>query len=606
MLSLAEVQVFNGNDNIAVKGKATQSSTDFGGPPELAIDGNTNGDYNAAKSTTHTANSENPWWEVDLQSNQPIDRVAVWNRTDNNLQSRLNGFVVKVLDENRKELWSQAVAQAPKADATYALSATRGVKFTAAYADYSQSGFAPEFVLTNPDTKTKGWAVGGQTDKPHQLTLIPAEPLKLADGESISITIEQLSQYEKHTLSQFRLSATADAGITEFARTPADQIAILRTPASDRTAEQKQSLTSWYIGEVAPALKTQRQQLAKVEKQLVGLKPGTSVPIMRDLSADKHRKTQIHLRGNWQSLGDEVSQGTPDIFHPLDESMPRNRLALANWLIDDDNPLTARVIANRYWETIFGIGIVSTSEEFGSQGDLPIHPELLDWLAVELVDSGWNMKRFLKTLVTSAAYRQSSRVNDELLERDPQNRLLARGPRFRISAEMVRDQALAVSGLLSSKMYGAPVRPPQPSMGLSAAFGSGIDWKTSAGEDRYRRGLYTTWRRSNPYPSMAAFDAPNREVCALKRDRTNSPLQALVTLNDPVYVEAAQSLARQTAQIDGSTADRVVYAFRRVLTRPPNDVERDRLVALYESSRSRFAESPDDAKMLATDPLGPL
>jgi len=606
MLSLAEVQVFNGNDNVAVRGKATQSSTDFGGPAELAIDGNTDGEYHKTKSTTHTAASDNPWWEVDLQSSQPIDRVVVWNRTDNNLQSRLNGFVLKVLDENRKELWSETVAEAPAADAAYALSATRGVKFEAAFADYSQSSFGPEFVINNPDTKTKGWAVGGQTDKPHQLTLIPAEPLKLADGETLSVTIEQLSQHEKHTLTAFRLSATTDGGISEFAGTPAEQLAILRTPADQRSEAQKQSLTQWYLGNVAPALSGQRQRLARIEKQLADLKPATSVPIMSDLPADKHRTTQIHLRGNWQSLGDEVSQGVPAAFHPLDDSLPRNRLALAKWLIDEQNPLTPRVISNRYWEAIFGTGIVSTSEEFGSQGDLPLHPELLDWLAVELVESGWDLKHLVKLLVTSAAYRQSSRVTDELLDRDPQNRLLARGPRFRISAEMVRDQALAVSGLLSSKMYGPPVRPPQPSMGLSAAFGSGIDWKTSSGEDRYRRGLYTTWRRSNPYPSMAAFDAPNREVCALKRDRTNSPLQALVTLNDPVYVEAAQSLARLVAEVDGSTADRVEYAFRRVLTRPPNDAERARLVRLYESSRERFAASPENAKMLATDPLGPL
>ena len=606
MLSLAEVQVFNGNDNVAVRGKATQSTTDFGGPAELAIDGNTDGDYQKAKSTTHTANSENPWWEVDLQSSQAIDRVVVWNRTDGNLQPRLNGFVLKVLDENRKELWSETVATAPKADAAYALSATRGVKFAAAYADYSQASFGPESVINNPDTKTKGWAVGGQTEKQHQLTLIPAKPLKLADGETLSVTIEQVSQHEKHTLTAFRLSTTADAGITEFARTPAEQLATLRTATEKRSDGQKNSLTQFYLGNVAPALAKQRQQLAKLEKQLADLKPATSVPVMRDLPADKHRKTQIHLRGNWQSLGDEVSQGVPAEFHPLDDSLPRNRLALAKWLIDESNPLTARVIANRYWETIFGTGIVSTSEEFGSQGELPLHPELLDWLAVELVESGWNLKHMLKLMVTSAAYRQSSRVTDDLLERDPQNRLLARGPRFRVSAEMVRDQALAVSGLLSSKMYGAPVRPPQPSMGLSAAFGSGIDWKTSSGEDRYRRGLYTTWRRSNPYPSMAAFDAPNREVCALKRDRTNSPLQALVTLNDPVYVEAAQALSRLVAVRDGSTSDKATFAFRRVVTRPPTDAERDRLVQLYESSRERFAASPENAKMLATDPLGPL
>ena len=211
---------------------------------------------------------------------------------------------------------------------------------------------------------------------------------------------------------------------------------------------------------------------------------------------------------------------------------------------------------NRFWESIFGIGIVRTSEEFGAQGEPPSHPELLDWLAVEFMQSGWDTKAFLKLLVTSAAYRQSSKVTPELYARDPDNRLLARGPRFRLSAETIRDQAMHVSGLLSRKMFGPPVKPLQPRLGLSAAFGSGTDWETSSGEDRYRRGVYTTWRRSNPYPSMATFDAPNREVCTVRRDRSNTPLQALVTLNDPVYMEASQALARRMAGAGATPAEK--------------------------------------------------
>jgi hypothetical protein len=275
-------------------------------------------------------------------------------------------------------------------------------------------------------------------------------------------------------------------------------------------------------------------------------------------------------------------------------------------LVDENNPLTGRVIANRYWEQLFGIGIVASSEEFGSQGDLPYHPELLDWLATELVRLKWDMKAFLKLLVTSAAYRQSSRVTPELEALDPDNRLLGSGPRFRLSAEMVRDQALAVAGLLSTKMYGPPVKPPQPSSGLSAAFGSGIDWQTSAGEDRYRRGLYTTWRRSNPYPSMATFDAPNREVCTVRRVRTNTPLQALVTLNDPVYVEASQALARRMLSSGGSTPqDRASYGFRLCVARPPAADELARLVQLYDKALARLAQNPSEAQKLATEPLGP-
>lgn len=355
----------------------------------------------------------------------------------------------------------------------------------------------------------------------------------------------------------------------------------------------------------AKAGESAKETLAALEKQLAEIKPVTTVPMMRELPADQQRVTKIQIRGNYLSTGDEVEAGVPAAFHPLPEGAPHNRLGIAKWLVDDRNPLTPRTIANRHWEQIFGIGIVETSEEFGSQGELPSHPELLDWLAVELRESGWDLKRLLRLLVTSAAYRQQSVVTAEMLERDPQNRLLARGPRFRISAEMVRDQALFVSGLLSDKMYGPPVRPPQPELGLKAAFGSATDWKTSEGADRYRRGIYTTWRRSNPYPSMVTFDAPNREVCLVRRMRTNTPLQALVTLNDPVYIEAAQALARRMAA--GETVDQqIALGVRRCLLREPRGEEVERLSQLYHEVRKELASAPEEARQLAEDPLGPL
>jgi hypothetical protein len=326
---------------------------------------------------------------------------------------------------------------------------------------------------------------------------------------------------------------------------------------------------------------------------------------MRELSGNQRRKTRIQFRGNFLDLGTEVSEAVPAAFHSLPEDAPRNRLTLARWLVEADNPLTARVVVNRYWEQIFGIGLVRSSEEFGSQGELPSHPELLDWLATELVREKWNVKAFLKLLVTSAAYRQSSRVTPDLVERDPDNRLLSRGPRVRLSAEMIRDQALFVSGLLSPKMYGPSVKPPQPSLGIRAAFGGAIDWKTSDGEDRYRRGLYTEWRRSNPYPSMATFDAPNREVCTVRRNRTNTPLQALVTLNDTVHLEAAQALARRMTKAAPSPSDQARHGFQLCLARPPQERELKRLVALFEEARAELAREPQKAKQLATEPLGP-
>jgi mono/diheme cytochrome c family protein len=357
-----------------------------------------------------------------------------------------------------------------------------------------------------------------------------------------------------------------------------------------------------------PELRPARELVDGIKKQLADTPPA-SVPVFEELAGDKRRKTQIQLRGNWQNLGDEVVEGVPAAFGAATATAGGrvDRLALARWLVDPANPLTARVVVNRLWERLFGIGIVSTSEEFGSQGDLPSHPELLDWLAVELVARQWDLRAIQRLMVTSAAYRQSSKCPPELVAHDPENRLVACGPRVRLSAEVIRDQALAAAGLLSRKKGGPSVHPPQPDVGLSAAFGGRIDWQTSTGEDRYRRALYTTWRRSNPYPSMATFDAPSREVCTVRRPRTNTPLQALVTMNDPVYVEAAQALARRMVREAGpATPDRARRGFRLVLAREPSAAEIDQLVRLHDDALGEFRAAADDAKKMATDPLGPV
>jgi len=335
------------------------------------------------------------------------------------------------------------------------------------------------------------------------------------------------------------------------------------------------------------------------------LQPATSVPILREIDAAR-RETRIANRGNYLDRGPVVEPAFPAAFSGYASDRPLNRLALARWLVSKENPLTARVVVNRYWETLFGRGIVATSEDFGTQGELPTHPELLDWLAVKFMDSGWDSRATIRLIVTSAVYRQSSQIAEGAALADPDNRWLARGPRVRLSAEMVRDQALAISGLLSRKMYGPPVHPPQPSMGLAAAFGSSTDWATSEGEDRFRRAIYTAWRRSNPYPSMATFDAPNREICMLRRTATNTPLQALVTMNDPVFVEAAQALARRALEHSTAVVERVEFAFRRCLLRPPGANERQLLVDLYQESHAHLASRSEAAANLATKPLGEL
>ncbi|HZY90543.1 MAG TPA: DUF1549 and DUF1553 domain-containing protein, partial [Gemmataceae bacterium] len=347
-----------------------------------------------------------------------------------------------------------------------------------------------------------------------------------------------------------------------------------------------------------------RARVARLEKSRPSV---PTLPVMVEFPAGKRRATHVMTKGNFLSPGEKVEPGVPAAFPPLPKDAPPDRLGVARWLISPDNPLTARVAVNRYWAQLWGAGLVETEEDFGTQGELPSHPELLDWLATEYVRLGWDTKAFLKLLVTSAAYRQSARVTAEKLARDPRNRLLTRGPRFRLEAEMVRDQALALSGLLSRKVGGPSVFPPQPPGLWQAAFNGQRTWATSAGADRHRRGLYTFWRRTIPYPSMTTFDAPSREICTVRRIRTNTPLQAFVTLNDPVYVEAAQALARRVVKEGGATAEgRARYGLRLCLCRPPSGAQVQRLLSLYQSEREHFRKDAKAALKLATDPLGPL
>ena len=554
---------------------------------------------------THTDTVDDPWWEVDLGSLQPVERIAVWNRTDNGLHTRLNSFTVALLDANREVVWQKMIKVSPNPSADYSPSNIRDITFTAAFADFHQPDFEPTDVLTGKTGDKDGWAVGGSAAEPHQLVLASRHRIVVEEPTTLRVTIEQNSFHRNHLLGHFRLSTTSDETAIQRSNIARPLLVVLDKSADERTADEATTLATYFRENVAPELQTQRTALAKASKQLADMKPATSVPVLREMTGER-RVTHLQHRGNYLDKGQLVGVGLPAVFTPDTNDSPLDRLALADWLTSPENPLTARVLANRFWETIFGRGIVVTSEEFGSQGELPTHPELLDWLATELLQNGWNTKNLVRTLVMSATYRQSAKVTADNLAADPDNRWFARGPRVRLSAEMVRDQALFTSGLLSAKMYGAPVNPPQPNLGLTAAFGGSTDWKTSDGEDRYRRGLYTTWRRSNPYPSMATFDAPNREVCTVRRNRTNTPLQSLVTLNDPVYVEAAQALARIALRHEGPIHQQLTLAFRRCVLRPPTAEEVAALTHLFEDSRTDLTDKPDEAMKLATEPLGML
>ena len=490
------------------------------------------------------------------------------------------------------------------------------IPLTGAKADFSQADYSVEQSIKNPDINKRGWAVSPQQTSTRTAVFTPAEPVVLEKGSELVVTLDHQFEfsYPGFSIGRFRVSVTSDDNPSLQGNVPEPILAILRIAAADRTSAQQAQLYK-HVASFAPVTQPIREQLARLQQELAAPVPQT--PILRELPEGKRRVTKMHQRGNFLQPGEAVETAVPASFHPFPAGAPQNRLGVSAWLTDPANPLTSRVAVNRTWAQFFGAGLVESQEDFGSQGQSPTHPELLDWLAIEFMGvpdgSGatpgttpWSFKRLCKLIVMSATYRQSSRATPELLERDPFNKLLARGPRFRLEAEMIRDNALAVSGLLSRKMYGPSVMPPQPE-GIWQSTYNTTKWETSKGEDRYRRGLYTFIKRTTPYPAMTTFDAPSRELCVVRRINTNTPLQALVTLNDPAFVEAAQALARRMIKEAGPALEaRLTKGLELTLVRPARPNEIAVLAQLYESRREFYNLHPDEARKLATDPIGPV
>jgi hypothetical protein len=603
-LQLEEIEVMSGGKNVAL-GAHVESSPVYGAAEAArAVDGKS-GDSHALVTRGEAAGE---FMELDLGEIQRVEKISLSVPSAGGYY--LGAFKVTLLDAQKKVVETRVESDLRESSFAFEPLDGREVKYKAVYASSVMAGHEPQSVVglkvLDPEkNKTKGWAVAN-TAKPQWLVLLPERPIDAKQGDIVRVEIGHKGRRKDQQLGSFALDTTTDQRVQAYASAPIAISDALQKNVAERSAAQVAQVTDYYVREQAQEASGERAKLAAARKQLVELKPN-SVLIMRELAADKKRTTNIQIRGNYQNLGDEVQPRTPEIFPSLPAGQPADRLAMARWLVSPENPLTARVTANRFWESIFGVGIVRTSEEFGAQGEMPVHPDLLDWLATELQRTGWDVKAFMKLLVTSEAYKQDSSVTPELFERDPDNRLLARGPRFRVTGEVLRDQALFVSGLLSPKMYGKPVRPPKPSSGLSTAFGRANDWETSSGEDRYRRAVYTEVRRNSPYPSFTTFDAPNREVCTVRRCRTNTPLQAFVTLNDPVFVEAAQALARRICEEGGaSDGSRLEFAFRTLLGRRPSSVEAARLGRLLDGLRAGFSEDRERAVKMATDPAGPL
>ena len=469
------------------------------------------------------------------------------------------------------------------------------VSFREAVADYAQPKWDAAGLIDG--LSNTGWAIGSQFGKPHEVTLLTATPIGFAEVSRLTI---RLPQHFGMGRLIGRLKFSALTGDPASVAIPAPVMAALGISAENRSDEQSK-LISDFRQQQDTELQDLLLKAGNTQQKLAAIKP-QSTAVMSEL--DTVRESYIFKRGDFLTRGPQVKPWTPAVLHSFQpnqaESRRANRLDLAYWLVSRDNPLTARVTVNRWWAEFFGQGIVTTLEDFGTQGSLPTHPELLDWLAVEFMDTGWSMKHIHKLIVTSQTYQQSSRITPDQLEADPSNKLLARGPRFRLPAEVIRDNALAVSGLLSEKTGGPPVYPPQPANIWRHVGRNAPKYETDTDEDRFRRGIYVVWRRSAPYASFVNFDAPDRASCVVQRSRSNTPLQALTLMNDPAYVEMAVALASRIIRDnpEASLRTRLEYAVRLCVARTPATEELTALQDLWNQERDRFAATIQQAESL--------
>lgn len=476
--------------------------------------------------------------------------------------------------------------------------------FTIAQADYEQKGYEVKFIVENAAMPgRKGWAVDGPTKKePRKAMFLLGAPLTVPPDATIIVRLKH-EGIANHNIGRFRVSTTSlPPGVVKLdgGKTPEAIRAALDTEPAKRTPQQRAALAKFHRENTDNPASRADTELADARKKIEEFKaalPNTMV--MKEIA--QPREAFVLTRGEYDKIGLKVERALPAAFPPLPAGAPMNRLGLAQWLVAPGNPLTARVWVNRAWEKFFGIGLVRTTENLGSQAEWPSNPELLDWLATEFVRLKWDMKAMQKLLVLSATYRQSSKVAPELRERDPENRLLARGPRFRLPAELIRDQALAVAGLLVEKVGGPSVRPYMP-VGIwdeTSRYGDLRGYKNDTGDNLYRRSLYTIWKRTASPPSMTMFDSPTREICTIKRSRTNTPLQALSLLNEVTFVEAARVLAQCMMTEGGVTPEeRVAWAFKRVTCRAPRAEETAVLAEGFGKRLARFQEDVDAAKQL--------
>jgi hypothetical protein len=485
------------------------------------------------------------------------------------------------------------------------LSEPRVGKLGRVEADYSQKGWDIQLLLD--DNPRNGWAVDGPTNRdPHQALFVLETPLAVPDDATLTVRLKH-EALKRHNIGRFRLQATgaepAAVTLDGDGRPPAAIVAILDAPRENRSREQNAALEKFFRENTDNPVKRADSAVAAAKKAHDAYQKSLpTTMVMKEMP--RPRAAFVLKRGEYDKRGEQVAAGLPAILPPMPDGAPMNRLGLARWLVDPSHPLTARVWVNRAWERFFGTGLVKTSGNLGSQGEWPSHPQLLDWMATEFVRLDWDMKAMQKQIVMSATYRQASGVSPELLERDPENRLLARGPRFRLPAEVIRDQALAISGLLVERLGGPTVRPYMPPgvWNETSRYGDLRNYKHDQGAGLYRRTMYTIWKRTAAPPTLLLFDAPNREVCTVRRARTNTPLQALALLNEVTYVEAARKLAERMIREGGDRAEtRLAHGFRLATARFPESEELKVLADGLATDLARYRADPAAAKKLLAE-----
>ncbi len=494
------------------------------------------------------------------------------------------------------------------------------VKLTRTEADFAQEGWPAANVLENTPKSTKplkGWAIEGNNPErriARKVMFAAGQPAKIPQGANIQIRFGNRSEYADHNVGRFRLSITSVAPEQITLGTsgmPANVLAAIQKETAPWSDSERQAVEGYYLASVPNPIRESEMKVAASRKSLSEYME--DLPTTMVMKEAKPRDAFMLIRGEYDKPGAKVGRGVPAVLPALPQDAPVDRLGLARWIVARNNPLTARVWVNREWERFFGTGLVKTTENLGSQAEYPVNGPLLDWLAVEFMEPTllptvggqttrpWDMKALQKLMLMSAAYRQSSQVTPEKLERDPDNRLVSRGPRFRLPGEIVRDSALAVSGQLVKTVGGPSVRPYMPAgvWDETSKYGNLRNYQHDKNEGLYRRSIYTIWKRTAAPPTMLLFDAPNRETCTVKRSRTNTPLQALSLLNEVTFVEAARKLAGRMLSEGGPTAEqRLAYGFRLALARNPTDREMQVLLGGLDADMQRFAQGPNEASSL--------